>query len=167
MPVLESRIEEGHQMKWTTGILLVCALFAGARTPAAQAARVGTFDRQAIVIAYYNSPQWKQLLGQKQAELKAAQAAGDQKKVDELNKWGSESQDLAHKQLENSAPIDNVLAAIKPAIDEICKANNLAKVVPAPAPDSEFQTVDVTGQLLDWLKADDKTRSFIRQMQQK
>ncbi|HTX74687.1 MAG TPA: hypothetical protein VMD29_00685 [Terracidiphilus sp.] len=154
-------------MKWRTAILLTCALLIGAKGAAAQTARVGTFDRQAIALAYYRSPLWAEVLHQKRMELKAAQQANDQQKVDELNKWGGESQELAHKQVFSpNEPIDNILTAIAPAIQDLCKSENLSKVVPAPAPDAS-QTVDVTAQLLDWLKADEKTREIIRQMQQK
>ena len=139
--------------------LIVCCTYA-------QQKRVGTFNRRAVALAYYRSPQWAQVLSQKRAELKAAQQADDPKKVDELNKWFGESQELAHQQVFGSEPVDNILFAMKPAIQEICKAQNLAGVVPSPAPGST-QSVDVTEALLDWLQADEKTRDLIRQMPQK
>jgi hypothetical protein len=154
-------------MRWMTASLLGFGMLWGACGVAAQGARVGTFDRQSVVLAYYRSPQWADVLQQKRAELAAAKQANDQQKVDELNKWGGESQELAHKQLWGNAPIDNIVAAIGPAIQEICKAENLAAVVPAAAAGAGSQTVDVTAQILDWLKADEKTRELIRQMQQK
>jgi hypothetical protein len=154
-------------MKWMTVSLLACTLLFGATGVIAQAPRVGTFDRQAIVVAFYGSPQWAEVLREKQIELKAAQQANDQKKVDELNKWGGESQELAQRQLAGHAPIDNILKAMAPAIQDICKAENLSKVIPASASDPASQTVDVTLELLDWLKASEKTRGIIRQMQQK
>jgi len=153
-------------MKRSTATLLALALVFGAKGAAAQGARMGTFDRRAIVVAYYGSPQWAEVLRQKRVELEAARQANDQKKVDELNKWGGESQELAEKQVFNGAPIDNILEAFAPAIGDLCKSEHLSTVVPAPAPDGASQTVDVTAQLLDWLKASHKTRDTIRQLQQ-
>ncbi len=155
-------------MKWMTAILLAGAVVIGVRGGTAQAARVGTFDRQAIALAYYRSPLWAEVLQQKRMEMQEAKQANDQKKVDELNKWGGESQELAHQQVFSAnAPMDNILAAIAPAVQELSKSENLSMVVPAPAPDIASQNVDLTGQLLDWLKADEKTRDLIRQMKQK
>ena len=134
---------------------------------AAQAVRVGTFDRQAIALAYYRSPLWAEVLHQKRMEMQAAKQANDQQKVNELDKWFGDAQELAHRQVFENAPIDNVLKAIAPAIQELCKTVSLSTVIPAPAPDGASQTVDVTAQLLDWLKADEKTRDLIRQMRQK
>ncbi len=152
-------------MKMPNAILLGCAFLAGAQLLTAQAARIGTFDRQAVALAYYRSPQWGEVLRQKRAELRAAQQAGDQKKVDELSDWFGQAQELAHSQVFGKAPVDNILKEIAPAIENIRKAENLSAVVAAPAPDSASQAVDVTPQLLDWLKADEKTRDLIRQMQ--
>lgn len=152
-------------MKIMTACLLAVAALFSATSTAAQAARVGTFDRQAIALAYYRSPQWAEVLSQKRAELKAAQQANDEKKVDELKKWGGESQELAHRQVFGNEPIDNILSAIRPALEDICKSQNLATVIPAPAPETAPGSVDVTAQLLDWLQADKKTRHLIGQMQ--
>lgn len=154
-------------MKWMTASLLACALLCGVRGVNAQAARVGTFHRPSIVLAYYRSPQWADVLRQKRTELNAAKQANDRQKVDELDKWFGQAQELAHKQLWGNAPIDNILTAIAPAIEDLRKADNLSSVVASTGPDATSQTVDVTAQLLDWLKADEKTRDFIRQMQQK
>jgi Skp family chaperone for outer membrane proteins len=154
-------------MKWMTAILLASALLFGGKSAVTQTARVGSFDRQAIVLAYYRSPQWAETLHQKRMELNAAKQANDQQTVAKLDKWFGDAQELAHKQLWGNAPIDNIISAIAPATEELCKSENLSMVVPAPAQDGATQTVDVTAQLLDWLKADDKTRDLIGQMHQK
>jgi Skp family chaperone for outer membrane proteins len=126
--------------------------------------RVGTFNRQAIVVAYYRSPQWADTLKQKRAALEEAKRANDAAKIKELNAWGGESQELAHRQLADGAPITNILEALKPTLDEIEKSEHLANIVPAPAPDTKTPTVDVTPQLLDRLKADENTRKIIQDL---
>jgi hypothetical protein len=124
--------------------------------------RIGTFNRQAIVVAYYRSPQWADMLKQKRAELEEAKRANDAAKIKELNAWGGESQELADKQLAGDAPIKNILEALRPTLDEIEKTEHLTSIVPAPAPDNKATSVNVTPQLLDWLKADQKTRTIIQ-----
>ncbi len=126
--------------------------------------RVGTFNRRVLVVAYYRSPQWADTLKQKRAALENAKRANDVAKIKELNAWGGESQELAHKQLTGDAPITNILEALKPTLDEIEKSEHLANIVPAPAPDTKTPTVDVTPQLLDWLKADENTRRIIQDL---
>jgi len=127
----------------------------------AQSNRVGTFDRQSIVVAYYRSPLWAATLKEKQAALDQAQRANDQARIQELNAWGRQSQELAHEQLAGEAPISNIMDALQPAFREIEKSSNVADVVPCPCPSIKASTLDVTPQLLDWLKADANTRKII------
>jgi len=129
--------------------------------------RIGTFNRQAIIVAYYGSPQWGDVLKQKRAALEEAKRANDAVKIKELNAWGAESQELAEKQIWSDAPITNILAALKPTLDEIAKTEHLTSIVPAPAPDKKATPVDVTPQLLDWLEASQKTRTIIQNFPKK
>lgn len=133
----------------------------------AQSDRVGTFDRQAIVVAYYSSPLWKATLKEKQQAMDEAKRAHDSLKIEALNAWGAESQELAEKQVAGEAPITNIIEALQPAFQEIERTDNLSSVVPAPSPDPKLQTIDVTGKLLDWLKASDSTRKIIQGLSRK
>lgn len=132
----------------------------------AQEVRIGTFDRTAIVIAYYRSPQWSAMLKQKRAEMDEARRVNDTAKMKELDAWGGQSQELAHQQLMGKAGIGNILDALQPAFEEIEQSENLSSILPAPARDSTAQTDDVTDRLLDWLKADDATRKTIHDFEQ-
>ena len=133
----------------------------------AQSNRIGTFDRQTMVVAYYRSPQWADVLKAKQAELTEAKRANDQAKIQALNSWGQQSQELAHEQFSGEASITNIMDALQPAFAEIEKSANVANVVPCPCPEIKAQAVDVTPQLLDWLKADANTRKIIRELPKK
>lgn len=133
----------------------------------AQTNRVGTFDRQSIVIAYYRSPQWAATLREKQAELDAAKRANDQQKVHDLEAWGGEEQELASDQLAGTATIDSIIDALQPALVAIEKSAGVANIVPCPCSELKGPTVDVTPQLLDWLKADAKTRKIIEELPHK
>ena len=131
-----------------------------------QESRIGSFDKQSIVLGYYRSGMWAETLMAKRTELAEAKQNNDQAKIKELNGWGAASQDLAMKQLMGDAPIDNILVALKPAFEEIEKTDNLSKVVPASS-DLKGPSVDVTGRLLDWLKADETTRKMILDLKKK
>lgn len=126
----------------------------------AQTARIGTFDKQSIVLAYYRSPLWADTMKSKMAEMQEAKRANDTQKVQELQDWGQKHQDLAHQQLAGKAPITNIIDALAPAFPEIAKQAQVDKVVADPDPSA--QTVDVTAYILDWLKADDATRKIIQ-----
>ena len=142
----------------------VAMTFAGAPV-AAQTVKIGTFHQTAVVVAYYRSPQWAYILGGKRAQLETAKWSGDTKKVQELETWGQTQQDTAHKQLEGEASIDNIIEALKPALPEIAAKAGVDAIVPdLPYAGSRVQTVDVTDLLLDWLKADARTRDIVRQL---
>jgi len=133
-------------------------------TSHAQTERVGTFKPQSVVIAFYRSPMWAATLKERIAARDSAKRAGDTAKVRELEAWGAAHQELAHQQLEGSAPLTNILDVLRPAFDSITKAEHLRAIVPRPSPDAGGAAVDVTPALLDWLKADAKTRDIIAQM---
>lgn len=126
----------------------------------AQTARVGTFDKQSVVLAYYRSPLWAETLKSKVAEMQEAKRANDTQKVKALQDWGQKHQELAHQQLAGKAPITNILDALAPAFADIARRAQVDKIVADPG--RSAQTVDVTEYLLDWLKADDNTRKLIQ-----
>jgi hypothetical protein len=130
----------------------------------AQTDRVGTFDRQSIVIAYYRSPMYAVTLKERIAARDSAKRTGDSARVRELEAWGARQQETAHEQLAGNAPITNILDALRPVLDSLTKAANLRNIAQARPEDARAGVVDVTPALLDWLKADAKTREIISQM---
>jgi hypothetical protein len=154
-------------MKTLVGFVLVAALAIPAvPSAAAQVAKVGTFDRTSIVVAFYRSPTWDAKLNAALAERDKARVAGDRKKVNELSKWGQSQQELAHKQLAGSAPIDNIMEMMKPMLATVAAQEKVARIVPQGSRiDKTAATVDVTERLLDQLQADKKTRQIVEQLQ--
>jgi hypothetical protein len=137
----------------------VIAALAVAQAPA-QTVQVGTFHKASIVVAFYRSPLWAETL---KAKMAAAKAANDTKKVQELDVWGNAHQETAHQQLAGEAPITNILEALAPAWPEIAKKARVAMIAAdLPYADSSVEKVDVTEMLLDWLKADERTRTIVR-----
>lgn len=143
---------------------LVLALLVASIPSLAQSPRIGTFDQTSIVVAYYRSSLWSDTINAKKAEFAEAQKAGDTTKANALQAWGEQSQQLAHQQLAGKASINNVMDALRPAFDEIEKSAHVSSVVPYSSAINKADSVDVTGQLLDWLKVDEKTRELINQL---
>jgi len=153
-------------MKGLWVILFAIFLLPPSLQSKAQTRRVGTFDRQAIALAYYRSPQWAAELKQHRDELAEAKRVNDVERIRALSEWGGQAQELAHKQVFGDAPIPNILEALKPAFAAIEKEQTLSNIVPVEAPDKSPDAIDVTSQLLDWLKADAQTRALIVELQE-
>jgi hypothetical protein len=142
--------------------IALIAVLAVAQAPA-QPVRVGTFHKPSIVVAFYRSPLWAVTLKAKTAEMALAKAANDTKKVQELDAWGNAQQETAHQQLAGEAPITNILEALAPGLPDIAKKARVSMIVAdLPYADSSVQSIDVTEMLLDWLKADERTRTIVR-----
>ena len=148
-------------------LVLVLALLFASIPACAQPTRVGTFDQTSIVVAYYRSSLWSDTLNAKKAEFAEAQKAGDTAKANALQAWGEQSQELAHQQLDGKAPITNILDALQPAFAEVEKSAHVSSVMPYTTATNKTDSVDVTGLLLDWLKADETTRQLINQLPRK
>ena len=130
-------------MKLISTLLLLAALPAMAQTM-----RIGTIHKPSVVVAFYRSPVWSDIL----------------KKIVDPQE-GKKAQDLAHRQLAGEAPIGNILEALAPGWPEIARQAHVAAVaVDLPYADASVQTVDVTEQVLDWLKADERTRKIVREL---
>jgi hypothetical protein len=127
-----------------------------------QVKKVGVFDSASIVVAYYSSPQWAEVLRAKSAERDEAKRANDMKKVRELESWGGERQEMAHRQLAGEAPIANIVQAIQPALAEVARKAGVPAIVSDLAwADPSVERVDVTDLLLDALSANERTRKTV------
>jgi len=119
----------------TTAVLAGLAVYTtvGAEHPEEKTSglkvRVGTFDSRAVAGAYYGSDAFHDHLKVLTAEYEKAKAAGDKKRVKELEAEGPASQELAHKQVFGTWPVDNILAKIKGEIPKIAKQADVDVVV--------------------------------------
>ncbi len=126
------------------------------------AERLGVFDHPSIVLAYYRSELWLSQVRAKREAMEAARRASDRRAASELDKWGRDSQRLAHRQLAGRAPIDNIWEAIQPHLPEVASRAGVSRVVLEAPPGAE--TVDVTPCLLDVLQADASTRKMVEEL---
>jgi hypothetical protein len=145
-------------------IVALAGMMAGLAS--AQTIRVGTFHKPSVVVAFYGSPLWADVLKAKHAELAAAKKANDTQKAQDLEAWGGASQELAHRQLEGDAPIANILDALAPQLPELARKAGVVLIAPdLPYADRTVQTVDITDLLLDCLHASQRTRDIVRDLQ--
>ena len=115
--------------------LLACGSMLAAAEPPANPPplRIGTYDTRALALVYYRSAEFGEEMSRLTAERDKAKAAGDQKRVDELQTQGQNSQRRAHAQGFSNAPIDNILILprFKDAIAAVAKDAKVAAVVPS------------------------------------
>ena len=162
----------------TKTVLLLALLSMGSlqgRT-AADVQRIGTYDSRSVVIAYAGSEIFRETVGremeQKQAELKEAEAAGDEERVKALNAWGEAWQAQAHLQAFSTAPVDEILALIpeqlagiqeKASVDILLSKWDEAGLGKYPS----AVRIDVTMQLIDAFNPGEQQRQFAMEVQTK
>jgi len=139
----------------------MCAASALAQAPAnplGAKVRIGVYDSRAIAVAFGRSEAWQATAGKQQAAMRAeydaAKAAGNQKRVAELEAQGKTQQTLLHKQGFSTAPVDDILKNIQDKIPEIAKAAGVSAVVSkwdkeALARYQSAELVDVTMPLVN------------------
>jgi len=95
--------------------------------------------------------------------MEKAKALNDTKKVQELDAWGglSRRRRTNNWRARHPSPTSWSVSAGLPA--EIAKKARVAMIVADLLyADSSVEKVDVTEMLLDWLKADERTRTIVR-----
>ena len=130
---------------------------------AASRIRIGIYDNRAIAIAYAASE--FNPVRQKMAELKAAKAAGDTKKIAELEAWGKDYQRLLHFQGFAHVPVGDLLEPVKAPIAKLAEAQQLSVI----AADTDFSAagvdvVDLTDDLVALFKPSDRTRQLVKML---
>lgn len=119
----------------------------------ANVTRVGTFCTSDLVVAYYRSEAFDKRLQTLSAERDKAQAAGDEKKVAELESQGAAMQERAHKQLVGEAPITDILQHLAPSVPEVAKEAGVPVIAGQVIyRDPSVRPVDVTELLVKKLK---------------
>jgi hypothetical protein len=130
---------------------------------AAPRERIGVYDSRAVAVAYAGSPAHEKQLKQLQADHRAAKTAGDMSAVARLEAEGKARQQKAHKQAFSTAPVDDILKEIQPAVQEIQKKAGVTALI-SKWDAAELkrhagaERVDVTAQLVDALQPNERQR---------
>jgi len=129
--------------------------------------RVGTFDSRAVAIAHVRSEAFDRHLKAIRAEYEKAKAAGDEKRVKELEAQGPAGQELVHKQSFGTWPVDNILDKIKGKISKIAKQADVDVIVSKwdvvyQRPGVQF--VDVTDLMVQPFDPNESTLKVIQEV---
>jgi hypothetical protein len=130
--------------------------------------RVGTFDSRALAMAYYRSVEFMQYMQELRAEHEKAKAAGDEKRVKELEVKGPAQQELIHKQGFSTWPVDNILEKIKGKIPEIAEQAEVDVIVckwDIIYQRSGIEFIDVTDLMVKPFNPDEATLKIIKEIQ--
>jgi len=130
--------------------------------------RVGTFDSRALAMAYYRSEGFVRQMQDMRAEYEKAKAAGDEKRVMELEAEGPALQELLHKQGFSTWPVDNILERIKGKIPEIASQADVDVIVSKwniVYQRSGVEFVDVTDHMVKPFDPDENTLKIIKDIQ--
>jgi len=129
---------------------------------------VGTFDSRALAIAFYRSEAFNLQMKEMRAEYEKAKAAGDEKRVKELEVQGSALGELIHKQGFSTWPVANILKKIQGEIPEISKQANVDVIVSKwniAYQRSGVEFIDVTDLMVRPFKPDRETLKIIKDLQ--
>jgi hypothetical protein len=149
-------------------IVSVVCVSALAQEPAAKV-RVGIYDSRAIAVAFGGSEAFQASVGKQLAAMRAeyneAKAAGNQKRVAELEAQGKAQQVLMHKQGFSTAPVDDILDHIKDKMPGIAKAAGVGPIISkwdkdALAKYKSAELVDVTMPLVNAFHPNERQLKF-------
>jgi len=119
--------------------------------------RIGTYGSRAIAVAYARSGMPGRLQAQLIAERDKAKAAGDEKRVRELEAQGKAQQARLDEQGFSTGSVANLMEKIRPEIPAVAKAAGVMLVVSkweVMYRDPAVQYVDVTIPLVRTFSAD-------------
>ena len=139
-------------------VLTTLSLTAAQATPPHM--RIGTYDSRAVAVAYAASR--FNPVPEKMRELQAAKAAGDERKIAELEAWGAALQRSLHRQGFARVPVDDLLAHVQARLPEAAREAGVEAIVFASNWNAEgVQVVDVTREVVALFEPSERTLAMI------
>jgi hypothetical protein len=138
--------------------------------PAASAIRVGTFDSRAIAVAFAGSKSFNDAIRKMMDEHKKAKAAGDEKRVKELEAEGAAGQALMHRQGFGTASVANILEHVKdklPAVAERAGVEVIVSKWDVVYRKTGVQPVDVTDAMVALFEPNERVLAIVKDMKDK
>ena len=145
-------------------------LAAGARLASAQTerpVRIGVFDSRAIAVAWANSDEFRNSIGEMKSAQAKAKADGDTKRAAELEQQGQWMQVRLHQQGFSTATVSAILAKVKdqlPAIAADARAVMLVSKWEVPFQGAGVETVDVTMPMVRLFHPSERTLRIVDEM---
>ncbi len=125
--------------------------------------RIGVYDSRAVAVAWAGSPSFKAFMAPLMEEMAAARAAGDGKRVKELEAEAETRQRRLHMQGFSTAPVDDILDCLRERLPGLRQQAGVEPFVSkwdtaALARYPGAEQVDVTMALVDALQPTEKQR---------
>ena len=128
--------------------------------------RVGTYDNRAIAVAYAHSAY--NPVRSKMQEHERAKAAGDAKRVEELERWGPKHQRQLHRQGFCRVPVNDLLMHVRDKLPDVARKANVDVIAwHYDYSAAGVDVVDVTEELALLFDPSDKTLQTIEQLRNK
>ena len=122
---------------------------------------IGVYDSRVVAYAWFTSTDHRRVLDKQMDSAKAAKAAGDTAKFEELSKALSELQAEMHRQVFSTAPATGALVALKERLPDIQKQAGVSALISkwddaALKQNKSATQVDVTDMLASEFKPGEK-----------
>lgn len=128
--------------------------------------RVGTYDSRAIALAY--APSKYNPVAEKMREHAAAKAAGNTKRVKELEAWGEKHQRSLHRQGFGRVPVDDLLAAVQTHLPEVAAKTGVDVIaMSCDYQGANVELVDVTDELVRLFEPSERTLGYVKDLKQR
>jgi polyhydroxyalkanoate synthesis regulator phasin len=144
----------------------VATASAGASPTNAPAERIGTYDSRAVAYAHFSSEAHQRKINDLVTAAKAARAAGETNRLQEIEAALKQEQETIHLQSFSTAPVDEVLAEMNERVAQIRKETGVTVLVSMwdeknlkEHPGAE--RIDVTELLLRDFKLTEKQKKVI------
>jgi len=146
-----------------TAVALAAAFTSSRAQATSPHVRIGTYDSRAVAIAFVAS-RFNPVSG-KLRELEAAKAAGDERKVAELEAWGPRFQRALHRQGFGRVPVDDLLAHVEERLPDAARKAGVEAIVFASNWSAEgIEVVDVTGEVVALFEPSERTLATIAEL---
>ena len=128
--------------------------------------RIGTYDSRAIAIAY--APSKFNPVAENMKAYEKAKAAGDEKRMEELEQWGKKHQRQLHRQGFAIVPVTDLLDHVEDKLPEVAQAAGVVAIVRAcDFQSDQVELVDVTDRLVELFDPSEKTLENARSIRTK
>jgi hypothetical protein len=154
-------------ISWAAVVCLVSILIGAEEKKAAKPLRVGVYDSRGVALACFRSEWWNNQVQEKMKEMEKAKAAGDTKKVKELEEWGQSNQTKAHLQGFGTAPVKNLLERVNKELALAAQQAGVDIIVSKWQIDyqaKDAQVVDMTDAVVALYKPSEETLKILEEM---
>jgi hypothetical protein len=167
-----------HVFGLAAGLACCCAAWTStvvadeAGKPSAEPVRIGVYDSRALAYAHFWSPECERQRQELSKTARDAKTAGQQDRFKELDARLKKLQDQIHLQVFSTAPVDDVLAGMKPQLTAVQQKTGVSRFVSKwdQSTLDQFKKgtrIDVTDQLLGGFKLNEKQKKVVEDLHKK